>query len=224
MISCRAHSLLHNCASLALTVMLSDTSFLDKALSEAVPALRWLIHTNSDSPVHHQNLLSFTSCCILTPWRRGQVIRCIYRCGSSLWQGRQIAAAIPHSPLTACEAAQSRNGKRKFNMASPRCLISIQMRHYWIRRSEASCIWMTDSSLRASHLCPWPSLLFLHTLICEDQRTIKHSLQMLINPRLPTPRVQVVQEDSSAALCFCLFHQKQTVRSVIKFRAVSLTR
>lgn len=181
MISCRAHSLLHRCASLALTVMLSDASVLDKALSEASPAQRWLMHTHSDSPVHHQNLLaldaillSVTSCCMLRSWRKGDESSGVFISETALWQGRQIAAAIPRGTLTACEAAQSRNGKRKFNMTSPRSLISIQMRHYWSRRSEASRIRMTDSSLRAPHLCPWPSLLFSHTLTHEDQRTIKH--------------------------------------------------
>lgn len=120
MISCRAHSLRHNCASLAVTVMLSDASFL--AGVRASPALRWLIHTNSDSPVHHQNLLILHAILMKSS---GVFISEAALCGSP----------PPPSPLTACEAAQSRNGKRKFNMASPRSLISIQMRHYWICRA-----------------------------------------------------------------------------------------
>ncbi len=61
-------------------------------------------------------------------------------------QTTEHEAAIPHGPLIAGEATQSRNCKRKFNMASQWSLIFIQMRRYWIHRSEASCIQMIDFS------------------------------------------------------------------------------
>lgn len=53
-------------------------------------------------------------------------------------------ADIPHGALIAGGTTQSRNCKRKFNMASQWSLILIQMRRYWIHESKASCIRMID--------------------------------------------------------------------------------
>lgn len=93
------------------------------------------------------------------------VITLISHWGSAV-AGLQITeheAAIPHGALIASGATQSRNCMRKFNMASQWSLIFIQMRHYWIHGSKASCIRMIDFFLYASHLCPPPSLYSPHT-------------------------------------------------------------